>query len=88
MSRRNSNLDAITQELDRARINYVVERGRHLKVRFELLGRREMLVCAATPSHTSGERNAAARVRRMLREADEARYESDVRAGIRREVVL
>jgi hypothetical protein len=38
MSRRNPVLDAITQELDRARIAYIIERGKHLKVRFELLG--------------------------------------------------
>ena len=65
--RRNQELDAVVDQLEAAGIEYQVERGRHVKVRFSVGGVARTCLVAATGSDWRGALNNRARVRRMLR---------------------
>ena len=67
--RRNMCLGAVTTELREAGIDYQVERGRHLRVRFELNGRSIACTVAVSSSDWRAHRNARSNVRRLLRQA-------------------
>lgn len=66
--RRNQELDAVTDQLDLVGINYTIERGRHIKIKWTANGVTRTSIVAATGSDWRGTLNNKARVRRLLRQ--------------------
>lgn len=65
--RKNKNIDAVTDELRHAGIDFQIEVNKHVKIKFQLNGRNEMYVTPASPSDWRGHRRARADIRRLLK---------------------
>jgi hypothetical protein len=72
--RKNASLQAVTDELRRANVDFQIEHGvKHLQVRFVLNGRNLMCVVAVSTANWNAHHVARSHVRRLLRQAGEAR---------------
>jgi hypothetical protein len=69
--RRNRCVDAVTDELRQAGIDFQIERNKHVKIRFTLNGRNEMCVVALSASDWRAHKQARSYIRRVLRQAAE-----------------
>jgi hypothetical protein len=65
--RTNPCLEAVTTELDRAGVRYVVGTNGHVFVHWRHRGNRRRIVVSATPSSNRARWNARSDVRRVLR---------------------
>ena len=68
MKRRTEFLRACTDQLDELGIDYTVEQGRHLKIRWSCNGRVRTYVMSITPSDVRILKHIKTDVRRMLRQ--------------------
>lgn len=68
--RRGPELEAVTDELTAAGIDYDITNGkRHIQVRFTANGRANLVICGGNAGDPRAVPNARSRVRRMIRAA-------------------
>jgi hypothetical protein len=68
MRRSTEILRACTDVLDELGVSYTIERGRHLKVRWNYAGHSRTYVLSITPSDVRVRKNVRADMRRLLRQ--------------------